>query len=68
MYSVKKGKDRQEVHEKLRTYHREGGDLASMIGLSQSELEEALHPNTGRAKEQVDAFLQQTVTLFLKHL
>ncbi len=59
MAATKKGKDRQAVHEHLRTHTPKPNDPA--LGLSEQELHTLLQPNTGRAKEQVDEFLKEEV-------
>lgn len=78
MCSVKKGKDRQEVHERLRVHSlkaKEEGTPSSLleriqkdqgVGLTKAEIESCLPPFTGRAKEQVFEFLQEEVTPFLQ--
>jgi adenylosuccinate lyase len=76
MIAVKKGKDRQKVHERLRL-HAEGDpqDLLNTIandpaiGLSKKELEEIVKSETftGRAASQVHAFIEQEVAPLLKN-
>ena len=79
MQAVKKGGDRQELHEKLRVHaiaaakvvKEEGGknDLIERVcadpafGLERAEVEAVLRPEdfTGRAPEQVTAFLRDVV-------
>ena len=79
MSAVKKGGDRQELHEKLRVHSlaaarvvkEEGGknDLIERVcsdpafGLNYAEVEAILKPEafTGRAPQQVDAFLDQVI-------
>ncbi len=82
MEAVKKGKDRQHVHERLRQHSlaaKEKGDLLEQIsqdpsiGLSQGELETLMNSalGVGRAPSQVEEFLQQEVYPLLeryKHL
>lgn len=73
MLSVKKGNDRQEVHERLRIHSLKGKeDLLEMIqkdkkvGLTKKEIEQCLPPSTGRSKQQVIHFIKEEVDPFLK--
>ncbi len=79
MDAVKKGGDRQELHERIRELSMEAGrrvkaegkdnDLLELIAadpafnLSLEDLKAAMEPSryTGRAKEQVETFLEQVV-------
>ncbi len=71
MLAVKKGADRQIVHEKLRKLAKEKNpDLAKELGLDPKELKEHLSPPNliGRAPEQVLEFLKSEIEPFLsKH-
>ena len=62
MHAVKKGKDRQEIHEKL----REDPKNAKELGLSEEEIQSCKRVEIGRAKEQVHAFLKNQIFPFLK--
>lgn len=84
MSAVKKGGDRQELHEKLRVHSiaaakvvkEEGGknDLIERVcadasfGLERAEVEALLKPEdfTGRAAQQVEAFLAECIHPVLK--
>ena len=84
MDAVKKGGDRQVLHEKIRTLSMEAGrnvkekgldnNLLELIaadesfGLTLEELQSVMQPERyiGRAKEQVDAFLNDVVRPVLK--
>jgi len=66
IYSVKKGKDRQEEHKRLRKLSKEGGDWMKKLGLSDVELKKILTPYTGRAEAQVDQFLKEELTPFIE--
>jgi len=55
MHAAKEGKDRQEVHEKLRS----DPSYAKELGFTDTKIE------VGRAKEQVESFLSQTISPFL---
>ncbi|NGX48298.1 MAG: hypothetical protein K1000chlam3_01689 [Chlamydiae bacterium] len=57
MHAAKKGKDRQEVHEKL----REDPKNAKELGLSEEEIQSCKRVEIGRAKEQVHAFLKNQI-------
>lgn len=61
MSAVKKGKDRQEVHKKLRENPDNGIEIAAEIGLTDEEIDDCCSPNTGRAEEQVAKFLSESV-------
>lgn len=61
MESVKKGKDRQKIHELLRTDQN-----LKETGLSEEELAICFKPDTGRASAQVGAFLKKEVAPLLK--
>ncbi|NGX27127.1 MAG: hypothetical protein K940chlam6_01058 [Chlamydiae bacterium] len=61
MHAVKKGKDRQEIHEKL----REDPKNAKELGLSEEEIQSCKRVEIGRAKEQVHAFLKNQIFPFL---
>ncbi len=61
MLAVKRGKDRQEVHEKL----REDPNHVKELGLSEEELQSCSQIEVGRAKEQVEIFLKDSVFPFL---
>ena len=79
MDAVKKGGDRQELHEKIRTLSMEAGKNVKEKGLDNNlleliaadpefnmtleDLQKTMDPAkyTGRAKEQVDAFLKNVV-------
>ena len=79
MDAVKKGGDRQELHEKIRTLSMEAGRNVKEKGLDNNlleliaadpefnmtleDLQKTMDPAkyTGRAKEQVDAFLKNVV-------
>lgn len=61
MALVKKGMDRQEAHALLRENKWQGEKVGKEHGLSKEELDECSKPNIGRAKEQVNAFLDKTV-------
>lgn len=69
MQAVKKGKDRQIVHERLRLVE----DLDAIardpeIGLTREELTSATTPNTGRSSAQVTHFLEKELAPLLKDL
>ena len=84
MDAVKKGGDRQELHEKIRTLSMEAGrnvkekglenNLLELIAadpefnMSLEDLQKTMDPAkyTGRAKEQVDAFLNNVVKPILE--
>jgi adenylosuccinate lyase len=79
MESVKRGADRQQIHETLRQMARDGRDSSfeemivaleknKNIGLSKQEIERIANPKTltGRASHQVSDFLQTEVTPFLQ--
>ena len=79
MDAVKKGGDRQELHEKIRKLSMEAGahvkqegkenNLLELIAaddafpMSLEELQETMEPSryVGRAKEQVESFLEKVV-------
>ncbi|NGX38469.1 MAG: Adenylosuccinate lyase [Chlamydiae bacterium] len=58
MLAVKKGKDRQEVHEKFRAHPEKVSEIAKELGLTDEEIETCHHAQTGRAGEQVILFLK----------
>ncbi len=66
MSAVKKGKDRQEVHKKLRENPHQGVEIAIQLGLSPEEIDQCCSPNTGRAEEQVAQFLREMVDPLLE--
>lgn len=64
MHAAKQGKDRQEIHEKL----REDPKNVKELGLSEKEIESCKQVEIGRAKEQVNMFLKNQIFSFLdKH-
>jgi adenylosuccinate lyase len=71
MFAVKKGQDRQVVHEQLRKLStQKKPNIAQALGLDPKELELLLSPLKliGRAPDQVRDFLQEKVHPFLlKH-
>ncbi|MBS0628679.1 MAG: adenylosuccinate lyase [Verrucomicrobia bacterium] len=67
MSAVKKGKDRQEVHKKLRENPHQGVEIAIEIGLTPEEIDSCCSPNTGRAEEQVAQFLSEMIDPLLKN-
>ena len=84
MDAVKRGGDRQELHERIRTLSMEAGrnvkerglenNLLELIaadpafGLTLEELKETMEPKryTGRAKEQVEEFVQEVIEPILE--
>ncbi len=62
MHAVKKGGDRQEIHEKLRANPLKGKEVAGELGLTTEEIEACFKPQIGRAKEQVLQFLNAEVS------
>lgn len=58
MSAVKKGKDRQEVHKRLRENPHKGVEIAVELGLTPEEIDICCAPQTGRAEEQVALFLR----------
>ncbi|MGB7978235.1 MAG: adenylosuccinate lyase [Chlamydiales bacterium] len=68
MLAVKKGGDRQIVHEQLRKLaHQRSPDIAKELGLNPKELEPYLAPSKliGRAPDQTREFLKREVEPFL---
>lgn len=71
MLAASKGKDRQEVHEKLRLYSQKPDFLKCIeedgaLGFSKEEIKRCLKTNIGRAETQVKTFLNEEVFPFLK--
>lgn len=69
MLAVKKGADRQAVHEKLRKLSGKSiAEIAKQLHLDPKEIQATPEALTGRAKEQVHDFLKNEVRPFLdKH-
>lgn len=59
MFAVKKGKDRQEVHEKLRKDPSQAKKIAEEFGLSSAEIEKCFRIEMGTAAYQVKEFLKK---------
>lgn len=66
MSAVKKGKDRQEVHQRLRENPHKGVEIAVELGLSPEEIDICCAPQVGRAEEQVAQFLRASVDPLLE--
>lgn len=70
MLAVKKGADRQEIHEKLRQLStQKNPDLAKELGLDPKELEPLLSPSklAGCAPAQVREFLKEELKPFIEN-
>ena len=65
MHVVKRGLDRQEIHEKLRKSPEKGKEIAREMGLSPEEIAGCFLPDIGRAAHQVEQFLNLEVSPFL---